>query len=295
MNSDTIYICDCGKDVFRRPAICAALTVVLSPPNSSHYRGWVSEERRICRLYMPLWSWDEIRAVVPAIYPNRQTDKRDDNGDVVRDSGTKAPVQVDLYEQRFRIFNGAARFVFSPNDDTVTMELLSERINACNLTQVIATAKPPLTSVFPIPDVTWQFVRIDVQQKDARGNPITTFDRVSIDFVSDHILGRLVTRQGQEHRSQLAQLLEESGGGTEPSSSLRGKLFERFALSELSKGGDFRARWCDRRDLPEMLLHFPATKQVGMKNALNLLRAGVSTSGSRSAAQRSETFEFRGC
>lgn len=278
---DTIYICDCGKDSVRSPSVCNALTIVLSSPNVQHFRSWMSEERSIRRLYMPLWSLDEIRAVVPAIYPARQSDKRDDNGDVVLDPATQAPVRVDLYEQRFRIFNGAARFVFSPEDDTVAMQSLSTRIDSCDLVQVVATAKSPLTMVLPIQDVTWRFVRIDVEQADARGNP--TFDRVSLDFVSDHILGRLVTRQRKEHRTQLAQLLKESGGGADDSASLRGKVFERFALTELSKGGDFRVRWCDRRDLPEMVLHFPATQQVGVQNALNNLHAGVSDSAAAAA------------
>jgi hypothetical protein len=270
----TVYICDCGKDSTRSPTRCDALTIVLSSPNAQHYRGWLSEERMIRRLYMPLWSLAEVRAVVPAIYPSRQTDKRDDNGDVVLDPATHAPMRVDLYEQRLHIFNGAARFVFSPNDDDVLLQTLSDRLTSCDLAQVIATASSNLTVVLPVQDVTWRFVRIDVEQANAAGQP--TFDRISLDFVSDHILGRLVTRQRQEHRTQLAQLLKESGGGADDSASLRGKVFERYALNELSKGGDFRARWCDRRDLSEMVLQFPATQQVGVQNALHNLGAGVS-------------------
>ena len=65
---------------------------------------------------MPLWSRDEIRAVVPAIYPPRRTPQTDDQGSVVLDATGQA-VMVDLYEQRFDMYGGFARYVFAPMED----------------------------------------------------------------------------------------------------------------------------------------------------------------------------------
>ena len=269
----TVYICDCGKEVYRNPEVCNARTIVLSSPNKKHYEGWLSEHRSIRRLYLPLWSLEEVRAVVPAIYPLRMTAERDAEGDTVLDAAGN-PVQVEQHVQRFRIYGGSARFIFSPEEDDLAMDSLTARIRACDLLAVIQTASTELKTVLPVEDITWRFVRINVEESDAAGHP--SYQRVHLDFISDHILGRLVARKQKEHRSQLLELLREGGASvSSDTSTLRGKVFERYALNELAKGGVFRARWLGRADIPEMLLSFAATRQVGIKDALNNLQPGV--------------------
>jgi hypothetical protein len=268
----TVYICDCGKDVYRNPAVCNARTIVLSSPNRKHYEGWLSEQRSILRVFLPLWSLDETRAAVPSVFPARQAVQRDADGLPVLAAGL--PVQVDLYEQRFHIYGGSARFVFSPDDDDKAMESLKGRIQSCDLKSLVATATADLKSALPIEDITWRFVRIDVEESDAAGTP--KFENVQLDFISDHILRRLVARKERDHQTQLVELLREAGAPVpQDTSSLRGKVFERYAINTLSAGGVFRARWLNDAAHADMWLAFPATSQKGILGSLNNLQQGV--------------------
>ena len=81
----TVYICDCHKQNIQ-PERSGGYTIVLSSPDVKHYDSWISGGRMVPILYLPLWSRDELNAVVPAIYQPRSTAKRDSNGDVVKDA-----------------------------------------------------------------------------------------------------------------------------------------------------------------------------------------------------------------
>ena len=272
---DVIYICDCGKDEYRNPKRCRAFTIVLSSPNRKHYDAWVSADRKILRLYLPMWSRDEVRAVVPAIYPERTTAKVNSDGDVEKDHAGN-PVQVDMYEQRFDIFGGCARFVFSPEDDTSqeVLPALATRINNCNLPALInATAKHNI-DLFPLGDLTWRLLRIDVSEKDA--NNKEDYRSFTLNFASDHILGRLVARKEKEHKTQLVELLSEMGANASTfAASLRGHIFERYAIKELAAGGVFRARWEHDVKHVDMFLRFPPSQQRGVMAKLDDLQQGV--------------------
>ena len=285
-NRATVYICDCGKDEYRNPEVCGALTIVLSSPNTQHYHGWLNAERNILILYLPLWSRDELHAAVPAVYPHRWTAKRDSDGHEMKDA-TGRIVQVDLHEQRFDIYGGSARFVFSPVEDTDPLGLpaLSTRIEFCDLTLMVKTATSNVGAVIPIQDVTWRLLRIDVEERDAVGTPC--YRTVTLDFASDHILGRLVARKEKDQQVQLVQLLQETGGSAD-ASSLRGKVFERYAINVLSGGGVFRARWLNDPTHTDMWLKFAPTRQRGIVDTLQNLQAGVSVppSFARSSAQK---------
>ena len=275
-NAKTLYICDCGKDEYLNPARCAALTIVLSSPNTKHYNGWLTAQRNILTLFLPLWSRDEVYAAVPAVYPHRLTKKRDSNGELVQDDvgGTE---QVDLHEQRFEIYGGSARFVFSPVDDdndALGLKALYTRIESCDLALMISTATSSVsTAVTPIEDITWRLLRIDVKEMDADGKP--SYRHSKLDFASDHILGKLVAREERDKQQQLVQLLQDTSGSSD-ASSLRGRVFERYAINVLSAGGDFRARWLNDQTHTEMWLRFPSTRQKGIVDTLENLHTMVS-------------------
>lgn len=282
-----VYICDChsdsGKDSYVNPLACNAWTIVLSTPNKRHYAGWLKPQgdRAILRMFMPVWSWEEVQAVVPAIYPPRQAAQRDDNGETVVDESGR-PMMVDRYTQRFTIHGGSARVIFSREEDNVVMETLKLRIDHCHLKNVLTTASTDLRSVLPHEDVTWRLLRIIVEETDEAGKP--SYQRVTLDFASEHILGRLVSRKAKAHQAELVSLLSDSVAFSSSSaSSLRVPLFERYAVNVLSSGGTFRARWlnqhngndCHRRTRTDMWIHFPTTQQQGSIDNLQDIQVGV--------------------
>ena len=272
-----VYICDCGKGSAVNPHSCNAWTIVLSAPNKNHYNVWLNAEgRHALRLFVPLWSLEEVRTVVPLMYPPRLAAKRDEKGEIVKDDDEN-DIMVDLYEQRFSIFGGSARFIFDPEDDGVSMQKLAQKIESCNLKNVINTVAGPSTveSVLPEEEVTWRLIQIHVDEKDSADNWF--YQTVKLDFASDYILQRLVSRRNAEHQSQLVSLLRESGqASTSDATSLRGKVFERYAINVFAAGGAFRARWLNDEDQEVMWIHFPPTVQQGFVNTLEHLQVGVS-------------------
>lgn len=271
-NPATIYICDCGKDQYRNPEIVFAKTIVLSSPNKQHYDGWLNEERNILRLFLPLWSLEEVRAVEPAVYPIQQSAQIDSNGNKMKDANG-ADIMVNKHEQRFQLFGGSARFIFSPLTDDVLLEELHNRIQTCNLPAVIKSASTNLKLVLPMQDVTWRLLRIEVEEDDAAGQPY--YQSVKLDFISDYVLGRLVSRKENEYQNQLVELLREAGESVQSdTSSLRGKVFERYSLNQLAEGGVFRARWLKDPLHSDMWLSFSSVTQKGILNSLTGLHAG---------------------
>jgi hypothetical protein len=268
-----VYICDCGK-LYVSPKVSKAFTIVLSSPSFRHYENWLTVERKILLLYMPLWSLEEMQAVIPAIYPPRQSAKRDMNGDVVTDASGQIML-VDLYEQRFDVSGGHARFVFSPETDESDFQFpaLKSRIEGCDLPTMIRTATSNLVLNRPEAEITWQLLRIDLTE-DAAGNPL--YQTHKLDYASDHILGRLAARTTATYQSQIMQLLQETSGYGD-AAVLRAKFLERFSVGMLANGGIFRARWLNDANATDLWLNFISTRQRGIQSNLQHLQYGVSS------------------
>jgi len=266
---NTVYICDCGGVGSGEPETCGALTIVLSSPDRTHYKHWLKDGH--VTMFMPLWSLDEVRAVVPAVHAAGATDQKDDDGKVVMDAAGHA-VQVDAYQQRFRIHGGVARIIFSPHTDKHEEDALTKHISTCNVKNVIHSATTQPSASTPLKDVTFRLLRFDVQETDAAGAPY--FQEATIDFASESIMERLMTRKEAEHINEVVEFLQE-GGAPADTSSLRGKMFERYAHGVLSAGGDFRARWEADNTHAEVPVTFKPSTQRGVVNDLKLLNAGV--------------------
>jgi hypothetical protein len=127
----------------------------------------------------------------------RQAPKRDSNGDVEKDAAGQVTL-VDLYEQRYDIYGGSARLLFASveDDHEQGLQALATRIENCNLPLVIKHASSAATASAPIEDISWRLLRQDVEEVDDKGHPF--YGKATVDFASDHILGRLVARKEKE-------------------------------------------------------------------------------------------------
>jgi hypothetical protein len=245
----TMYICDVGGRGSSEPAVCGALTVVLSSPDAAHYHEWLKLKKKPT-VHMPSWSADEVTAVVPTIYPQR----------LLADGVTS------MYPGRFKLHGGIARIVFSPdNDERLEKELISA-VQSCHLDNLLQsiTAGERLGPLQQLVDF--------VIGSNPDGTP--DFRTASMDFASDDICERVMEEKEKRDANQIVSFLLSSAGKPDVA-GMRGKVFEHWAHRVLAAGGDFRLRWENDAAHTDHTVHFPRSAQKGIAASLTTLAAGV--------------------
>lgn len=106
---NTLYIMDAGgKGVHREPLGVSAFTVVLASPNEKHYGQFLKEIGFDSRFFMPDWTLDDLKAVLP----------------FVEDREFKNVATDAVVEERYGKIGGVPRSVFGTQqgfDDAVSM------------------------------------------------------------------------------------------------------------------------------------------------------------------------------
>lgn len=245
----TVYICDVGGRGSPEPTVCAALTVVLSTPDASHYYEWLKLTDKPT-VHMPSWSSDEVTAVVPTVYPQR----------------TLADGVSSIYPGRFKLYGGIASTIFSPDDDEHLEQKLTHAVQWCRLTDLLHSISVG-TRLGPFQ----QLVEF-VIGSNADGTP--DFRTASIDFASDDICQRVMEEKEKRDANQIVSFLMSSAGKPY-AAGMRGKVFEHWAHRVLAAGGDFRLRWENDAAHTDHTVHFPRSEQKGITESLTTLAAGV--------------------
>ena len=246
----TVYICDVGGRGSAEPQVCAALTIVLSSPDESHYHEWLKGKRKPA-VHMPSWSKEEVTAVVPAVYPQR----------FLADGVTS------IYPGRFKLYGGIARTLFSPDSDDRLEAELCKAIQSCNLDKLfhsITTGE----RLGPLQQL------VDYQ---VGNNPDGTpdFRTATMNFASDEICERLMQEKEARGADEVVSFLASSVGKPDIG-GMRGKVFEQYAHRVLSAGGVFRCRWENDARNADVDVSFPKSIQKGIVGDLTVLAAGVS-------------------
>jgi hypothetical protein len=246
----TIYICDVGGEGSKPPHTCNALTIVLSSPDPAHYKEWLKAHH--IQLYMPVWSPDEVTAVVPAVYPER----------FLADGVTS------IYPGRLKLYGGVARTIFGPETDDELKDDLDAAIKSSNLNTILKTiqSKTRISSLKLL-----QFV----VGTNADGTP--NYKKRTIDWASDEIC-ELVMLEQEESRidNETVSFLTDAAGKPEIG-TMRGKIFERYAHGVLAAGGVFRARWENDATHTDISVAIPPTTQKGIVGDLSTLSIEVSS------------------
>jgi hypothetical protein len=172
----TLYICDVGGENSPEPVVCNALTVVLSSPDPAHYQEWLKEDD--VTLYMPVWSAEEVTAVVPTVYPQR----------------TLADGVTSIYPGRLNLYGGIARNIFRAQTDDKLERKLEKRIKACNLVKLYKSI-----------EAGERIKSLKLLQYVLGTKPDGTpdFEDATLDFASDEICER-VMKQKETTRMRLS-------------------------------------------------------------------------------------------
>ena len=108
-SADTFYLFDPADSSPRTPRLgLPAFTIVASSPNPVHYKQFFKQQA-IARYYMPCWSLDELRSVLPHF----------------------AGITDQLLAERFATFGGIPRYVL--NNDKRWDDELDEAIKNCDV------------------------------------------------------------------------------------------------------------------------------------------------------------------
>ena len=246
---DTVYIFDCGSG-FPGPKLYNALTFVTSSPDPTQYKSFEKAEN--WKYIMPIWSAEECAVVVPAIYPARRM--ADGN---------------DEYVERFQLFGGIARTVFSSRPWDMLVRELEASISGCDLPAVLRS----ITRDDKMTTATYRLLHYVVDESNFYERYLT--------FASEEVERLLFERQEDGVMNEVVSFLLHSTGKPDLA-SIRGKAFEYYAHRHLIKGGSFRRRWlADDSDTPGVRWTvFPPTKQRLIRDNLGALQAEVSAKGS---------------
>ena len=119
------YLFDAGvgrNAVIQEPSQLPVRTLVCSSPDESHYR----HRDRTARLYMPVWSMQEVTAASPYLVP--PTTVRATTG------ASSTPVsQLKIALQRYFLYGGIARWIFSESSDNEVERDVFEAMTKANL------------------------------------------------------------------------------------------------------------------------------------------------------------------
>lgn len=249
----TVYICDVGGHNSPEPLICSALTIVLASSDPLHFKEWLKNHLKPT-VYMPVWSAEEVAAVVPAVFRQR----------FLSDQLTS------IYPGRLRLHGGIARIIFASALDQELEYKLDQLIKKCNLVSLLQSivAGDRILSLQLLQHVL-----------ETKPDGSLDFQHKTLDFASDEICERVMKEKEERGANEVVSFLLESAGKPDVG-GMRGKVFELWAHRVLVAGGTFKARWENDASQTEMYIKFHSSKQKGINNVkdLTVLAAGVSYS-----------------
>uniref|UniRef100_A0AAV1TQG9 Crinkler effector protein N-terminal domain-containing protein n=1 Tax=Peronospora matthiolae TaxID=2874970 RepID=A0AAV1TQG9_9STRA len=203
----TFYVVDGVK-----PSRVKAKTMLVTSPRKEVWHKIC--QRKCARLFMPVWSKQEIFKCRELLYSN---------------------TPVEIVEKRYMKWGGVARYVLEYAEDKAVQKSLKEAITKSNL-QMILTASVESNGVES--DVSHRLLHFRVNHE---------FCYKSLDFASVYIAQKVFERLYERGRRDLIDFLAASHELSEDAVK-RGILFERFALSLLSQGGKFESRHLKPKD-----------------------------------------------
>lgn len=247
--SATIYICDVGGEGSKEPTVCAAHTIVLSSPDDKHYHEWLKLKKKPA-VHMPSWSADEVTAVVPTVYPQRYL----------------ADNVTSIYPARFQLYGGIARTIFYPGTDDRLEAELDKAVKACDIDTLIRSIETGVR-LGPLQ----QLLQYEIGN-NADGTP--DFRTATMNWASDAICERMTQAKDAQGQDKIVSFLNGAVGKPDLG-SMRGKAFEYWTHSVLSRGGTFRMRWESDPTHTDRWVTFPSATMKGILGTLNSLAAGV--------------------
>lgn len=188
------------------PTISRGYTIFSTSPKSTNYASFrlIVQEKR---LYIPIWSIDEITKFAV---------------DTVPDASSR-----DTILSSYQLFGGIPRYVFSLQDDYLAF--LQNSIALCNVEQI----RRSLGGLDALEDGSHRLLHYDVADD---------FRSISMKFASKYVEDAVFARITETQRQSALDFVFLSSVGIPAVLGIRGSWFKHFAHERLSHGGSFRVR-----------------------------------------------------
>lgn len=102
-----VYVCDQDETTASLPAYGHSLQILVSSPNTIRLSSFTRNEPNLLRIYLPVWSFDEIKQC----YVSTERLKEDDD------------VRINEMKERFRLYGGIPRMVMDFSSSEATSRL----------------------------------------------------------------------------------------------------------------------------------------------------------------------------
>ena len=211
--SSTIHIVDCDGAGQIQPSSHSARTFVISSPDPAHYSTWKTQQEAPV-FVMPVWSEDECKAVVPHVFSARRT-----------------PDGLDVYQERFKLYGGIARTVFSSDSSEELYKDLLATIRGSKLRETIQSVDNPVKQA----GASHKLLHLKVDEANFRQSSVVLV------FASERVSELVLAAQEAQHVSDTIDFLGQAVNSPHLA-GIRGTIFEWHAHAVLAKGGKFRTR-----------------------------------------------------
>ncbi|EFP82250.2 uncharacterized protein PGTG_07647 [Puccinia graminis f. sp. tritici CRL 75-36-700-3] len=237
VNDETVYIVD-GQP----PTKCEAQTLVVTSPLGENYVQYLKTSGTKL-LYMPPWTYEELRNCKTIIYPDDQI------------------LPTALMDRLFEWYGGVPRYVVDlasvefekhGNEDEVVRDLVR------NLTQ--AVYKGQVTDIKKAHDSGTREGEYSHRVLHICSHPSGRVNEFCVRFASLRVAQAVIERIEEELRTDLQNFLRTCSD----SSGLRGLLFEPYTFKMLREGGRFPVRRLCKQDTPneqDVSVEFAATER----------------------------------
>uniref|UniRef100_M4C4W8 RxLR effector candidate protein n=1 Tax=Hyaloperonospora arabidopsidis (strain Emoy2) TaxID=559515 RepID=M4C4W8_HYAAE len=202
LQPETFYVVD-GV----RPSLYVAKTILVTSPRTEIWKKYDQESCK--RLYMPVWTQEEIFRCRQLMYSN---------------------TPVEIVEDRYLKWGGIARYVLRYAMDSEKQEELDQAIAKADLKMILSVS---VESSGVESDFCHRLLHFRVNWKTLRNE---AFDFGSV-YIAQKVFATLYKRTRRDLIDFIAASHQLSDFAGE-----RGIFFERLALSMLSQGGSFEAR-----------------------------------------------------
>ncbi|KAA1070462.1 hypothetical protein PGT21_012770 [Puccinia graminis f. sp. tritici] len=268
--SDTVYIVD-GQ----APTVVKAWTLLLTSPKRKHYQKYLTKRARL--LYMPPWSYEELKNCKSILYPDEET------------------LPTSLMARLFEWYGGVPRYVLElasfqfkalgGNEDAVFKPLVAE------LTQAINRGGGVIG-----------FIKAHQNQTCEAKNshcvlhicchPNGKLKQLHLEWASCRVEGVVAEQVAKELHTDLEDFLHIAFN----CGNLRGLLYEPYAIKVLQGGGSFQVRQLckgNRSNTQNIKVLFPAAKCDGFRETSSNQASGPQQGSSRAGGDKSEPSDPR--
>ena len=216
---------------------------------------------------MPVWTEAECRAVVPHVFAARQT-----------------AAGLDVFQERFELYGGIARTVFSSDSSDELFKELVATISSCKLRETIRSIDSSVKQL----GASHKLLHLKVDEANYRQTSAVLV------FASERVSELVLATEEAQHVSETIDFLGQAVNNPHLA-GLRGTIFEWHAHAVLAKGGKFRTRRLEQSVEQSRWITFKRRQLIVVQDLRNIGDVSPTSTTTRQLRQRRWLMNVSAC